>query len=212
MTELAEVSGKTRLYEELLFTEEQVTKRVDEMAEEIISQYDPENTLFVGLLNGALPFHSALMKSIAHLDPEFHPNAQFMTLSRYGENREPVEQPRLVMDLPNAYADLTGQVVVVVDDLIDEGVTLNRARDIMLSRGAAEVNSLVLVKKDKEFVPLGNQAIRGMVKFGFAAPDKWLTGMGMDDARLTIDSNRLGGEGNRWAPWIAIANPQPESE
>lgn len=180
------------LYEKILFTEDQVTARINEMAAEITERYDSSTTLFVSLLNGAQPFTAKLMSAIWRYDPNFHPNVQSMIISRYGPNREPGET-RVVTDLPPGYRDLTGRHVVVLDDLVDGGGTLEFAANHLLGYGADSVDKIVLVKKLKQST--GSE----VVMFGFETEDTWLTGMGMDDERLAS-------EGNRWAEWIAIAN------
>ncbi len=184
---------KPPLYKEMLFTADVVDARIAEMAAEIIKMYDSANTVFVSLLNGAQPFSSKLMRAIQLADPYFHSNVQSMIVSRYGPNREPGPLT-LVTDVPPSYRELTGKHVVLLDDLIDEGDTLDFAKAHLLEYGAENVDSIVLVKKRKD-TPIKE----GVVMFGFEAPNVWLTGMGMDD-------ERLGSEGNRWAGWIAIAN------
>jgi len=181
------------LYKELLFTKSQIEQRISEMAKEIIDKYDHTNTIFVSLLNGAQPFTSMLMYAIAELDPYFQPNVQSMIVSRYGPNREPGPL-RLVTDLPPDYRSLKGFKVILLDDLIDEGDTLEYAKEHLMGYGAESVDNVVLVRKIKDPTVQG-----GIALWGFEAPDVWLTGMGMDD-------ERLGKEGNRWGSWIAIAN------
>ncbi len=182
------------LYKELLFSADEVDARIREMAKEIIGKYDPRETIFVSLLNGAQPFSSKLMRAIQLQDSYFHPNVQSMIVSRYGPNREPGPLT-LVTDLPPSSRSLSGKRVVLLDDLIDEGDTLDFAKEHLLKYGAQKVDSIVLVKKKK-----GSSLPDGVSMYGFEAPDVWLTGMGMDD-------ERLGSEGNRWAGWIAVANP-----
>jgi hypoxanthine phosphoribosyltransferase len=184
---------KPALYKKILFNADQVNARIDEMAEKIIASYDSEATVFVSLLNGALPFSSKLMQAIQMRDPYYHPNVQSMIVSRYGRSRTPGPL-QLITDLPPNYRDLTGKHVVLIDDLIDEGDTLKYAEEHLLKYGAKRVDNVVLVKKTKDPAVEAHVAM-----FGFEAPDVWLTGMGMDD-------ERLGSEGNRWAGWIAIAN------
>ncbi|TAL14617.1 hypothetical protein EPN95_02335 [Patescibacteria group bacterium] len=184
---------KPPLYKEMLFTADEVDARINEMAIEIIKKYKSADTVFVSLLNGAQPFSSKLMQSIQANDPYFHPNVQSMIVSRYGRSREPGPLT-LVTDVPPSYRDLSGKRVVLLDDLIDEGDTLDFAKAHLMSYGAEQVESIVLVKKNKD-KPVKD----GVMMFGFEAPNVWLTGMGMDD-------ERLGPEGNRWAGWIAVAN------
>lgn len=188
-----ETATSGRLYKELLFTEAEVDARIAEIAAEITERYEPSTTIFVSLLNGAQPFTSKLMYAIQAHRPDYHPNVQSMIVSRYGINREP-GQLRLVTDLPSEYRDLNGYHVVVLDDLIDGGETLAFAREHLLSYGATGVEYVVLVRKQKD-----RPVPPALAMYGFETPDRWLTGMGMDDIRL-------GREANRWAGWIAIAN------
>jgi hypoxanthine phosphoribosyltransferase len=193
MSENGGTTAEGALYKEVLFTEAEVDARIAEMAADIVRKYDPTGTLFVSLLNGAQPFTAKLMRAIQAHDPHFHPNVQSMIVSRYGPNREP-GQLRLVTDLPPDYRALARYRVVLLDDLIDRGGTLQFATQHVLGYGAQQVDCIVLVKKRND-LPVEESS----VTYGFETPDVWLTGMGMDD-------NRMGSEANRWAGWIAIAN------
>lgn len=181
-------------FKEILYSEEQVNRRIGELAAEVIARYRDTNIIFVSLLNGAQPFTAKLMFAIQRLDPNFHPNVQSMIISHYGPNREPGLM-RLVTDLPPEYRDLTGMHAVVLDDLIDRGSTLQHAADHLRACGAERVESIVLVRKRKD-PPVSSNVV--MVGFD-DLPNVWLTGMGMDDQRTAPNANR-------WAGWIAIAN------
>jgi hypoxanthine phosphoribosyltransferase len=181
-------------YKAILYSEEQVSQRIDEMAAEVVARYRETKTIFVSLLNGAQPFTAKLMFAIQRLDPNFHPNVQSMIISHYGPNREPGPM-RVVTDLPPEYRDLSGVHAVVLEDLIDRGGTLHYAAHHLRACGAVSVESIVLVRKHKEPPVASN-----IVMVGFDdLPDVWLTGMGMDDQSTAT-------EANRWAGWIAIAN------
>ncbi|MFZ2059198.1 MAG: phosphoribosyltransferase family protein [Acidimicrobiales bacterium] len=182
------------LYKEILYTESEVDARIAAMAVDITRNYKGTDTLFVALLNGALPFTAKLMRAIQHHDPHFHPNVQSMIVSRYGSSREP-GKPHLVTDLPPDYRVLTGRHVVLLDDLVDGGGTTDLTERHLQGYGAEKVERIVLVKKLKK-----PPVKCSLAMYGFEAPDLWLTGMGMDNAHLAP-------EANRWAGWIAIANP-----
>src|SRR5262252_3744861 len=126
----------------ILYSEGQVSERIDEMAADIIGRYQETRTIFVSLLNGAQPFTAKLMFAIQRLDPNFHPNVQSLIISHYGPNREPGPM-RVVTDLPPEYRDLTGMHAVVLDDLIDRGDTLHFAAEHLRARGAESVESIV---------------------------------------------------------------------
>lgn len=193
MSESGGTTAQGCLYKEMLYTEAEVDARIAEMAADIVRKYDSTGTLFVSLLNGAQPFTAKLMCAIQAHDPHFHPNVQSMIVSRYGPNRES-GQLRLVTDLPPDYRALAKYRIVLLDDLVDRGDTLQYARQHVLGYGAQQVDCVVLVKKITD-LPIEDSTIM----YGFETPDVWLTGMGMDD-------NRIGPEANRWAGWIATAN------
>jgi hypoxanthine phosphoribosyltransferase len=181
-------------YNAILYSEEQVSQRIDEMAADVITRYRDTKTIFVSLLNGAQPFTAKLMFAIQRLEPNFHPNVQSLIISHYGPNREPGPM-HIVTDLPPEYRVLTGVLAVVLDDLVDRGGTLQYAAEHLRACGAESVESIVLVRKHKD-PPVDTN----IVLIGFDdAPDVWLTGMGMDDVSTAP-------EANRWAGWIAIAN------
>ncbi|HET9098694.1 MAG TPA: hypothetical protein VFN51_03700, partial [Candidatus Saccharimonadales bacterium] len=92
----------------ILYTQDQIEDRIADMAQEIVAKYDPKTTVFVSLLNGAVPFTFLLMQAILRLKPEFHPNVQHMYVSRYGDNRE-AGKLKVIDDLPPDYRDLHGR-------------------------------------------------------------------------------------------------------
>jgi hypoxanthine phosphoribosyltransferase len=188
------MSERSANFKEILYSAEQVSQRIDEMAAEVIARYRNTRTIFVSLLNGAQPFTAKLMFAIQRLDPNFHPNVQSMIVSHYGPNREPGAM-RLVTDLPPEYRDLTGMHAVVLEDLVDKGSTLQYAAEHLRACGAESVESVVLVRKHKEPPVNSNVVLVGFDDL----PDVWLTGMGMDDVATAR-------EANRWAAWIAVAN------
>lgn len=194
------MSAETPRFKQELYTPEQVDVRIEEMAGQLLEMYKGKKVLFVQLLGGSQPFATKLMFALAKLDPDFQPNLQAMIISRYGESREAAEM-KLVADLPEKYRDLAGYDVVLLDDLIDEGLTLEFARQILLDHGAESVENVVLVKKEKTTA----QVVGSVALYGFTAPDEWLVGMGMDDPRV-------GAEGERWYAGIAIANDEVSNE
>lgn len=185
------------LHGDILFSEVQVDRRIDAMASEIVIRYKGQRVLFVGLLKGGLPFAAKLMTAIVRADPRFHPNLELIGMSRYGENREPGETT-ITTPLRPKYHDLRGYRVVLVEDLLDSGGTIQDARMYLSQFGAPmeSIDAIVLLRKKKN-PPSATQVT--MIGFDDVA-DQWLTGMGCDD-------ERLGTEANRWAAYIAVANP-----
>lgn len=171
----------------MLFTEAEVTKRINELATEIIQRHNATKPLFVCLLRGGAPFASKLMFAIAAQDPSFHPELDYITVKTYGDKRVD-RPPELIFDLaPNTKPQ--GRTVILLDDVLDKGGTADFADRYMREQhGAAAVELVVLVQKEVERTVYPQATL-----WGFEAPSQWLTGMGMDDARITREANRWNG-------------------
>lgn len=156
------------------------------MASEVIERYRFKNPLFVCLLRGGAPFASQLLFNITTQSPAFHPEMDYMTVKTYS-NRRASKPPELVMDLaPDT--DTKGRTVIVLDDVLDEGGTADFVSNYLLKRGAASVDMVVLVQKQKA----RGKYIEASL-FGFEAPDEWVIGMGMDDHRVQKEAYRWAG-------------------
>jgi hypoxanthine phosphoribosyltransferase len=185
-------SSAPALYATVLHSAEEVDRRIDEMAEELVERYRDTNPLFVCLLRGGAPFATRLMFAVARLDPHFHPELDYVTVRTYASERS-ASHPELVMGLAPG-TDIHGRTVVMLDDVLDRGHTAGFTAGYLRLLGAASVDLVVLMQKSfaREHFPTATI-------HGFEAPDEWLTGMGMDDARLARDANR-------WLGDLAIAN------
>ena len=179
-------------YKSLLVDNTALQLKIDELADKVIERYQGKNPLFVCLLRGGAPFASLLMFAIAAKNPNFHPEMDYMTIRAYGDKRvdNPVE---LIMDLSPS-SNPHHRHIVLLDDVLDKGVTAEFARDHLLNKGATAVDLVVLIQKQKERSHYGDATI-----YGFDSPPDWLTGMGLDDVRIAP-------EANRWAQFIALAN------
>ncbi len=186
-------SSNSRLYKQLLADETAVTRRIEELASEVIVRYKDKDPLFICLLRGGAPFASQLMFAITRKDPNFYPELDYMTIKTYGDER--VEAGvELIMDLsPSTKAK--NRLVVLLDDVLDKGITADFAQKYLLrTHNAAKVESIVLIQKNRE-----RAQYKTATMFGFEAPADWLTGMGLDDSRISR-------EANRWAGYVAVAN------
>lgn len=173
-------------------TAAEVTARIDALATEIVTRYKSQAPLFVSLLRGSAAFTAQLMFAIARCDPDFHPEVDYMTVSTYGSGRQG-SAPEIVMDLsPSTVVD--GRVIVILDDILDKGLTSAFTRDHLLARGALRADLVVLAQKD---TPRAHGETATL--YGFLVPDAWIIGMGMDDARVARD-------GYRWLDYLAIAD------
>lgn len=178
-------------FEEIFATEEQVHDRIDEMACELVQKFRGQEPLFVNLLRGGSAFSVDLMRAIVRHDPDFHPELDNMTISRFGSQRKG-GKPRVVTDLSPA-TEIEDRTVIMLDEVLDEGHTADFTKRYLELRGAAEVHLVVLLRK------VGAQKAFGEpLLCGFDAPNEWLVGMGMDDFSTKK-------EAHRWLPYIAIA-------
>ena len=158
-----------------------VDHKINQIAEQILKDY-PATPLFVALMRGAAPFASKLMFAIAKLQPDYQPELDYMMVSTYGQNRT-ASQPVVVTDLAPSTV-VQDRPVVLLDDVIDQGITSDFVKDLLLSRGATEVKLAVLATKD---VPARQSQAD---YYGFDAGDKWLVGMGLDDVKVTNEAYR----------------------
>ncbi len=182
-------------YEKILFTEEEVTARIGDMAAEIRHRYRSDDPLFVCLLRGANPFASQLMFSIAEQDMYFHPEMDYMAIVTYGKSRIP-RPPKIKFGLAPS-TRVEDRPVVIIDDILDTGVSAARAESYMEERNATSVDLVVLAQKVKDEQRQRKNWSQATI-FGFETEDRWITGYGMDDARQ-------GDEANRWLKCIALA-------
>lgn len=156
---------------EPLFSAAQIAAAVQRMAVELEAHYGNERPVKVlALMNGALWFAADLLRL---LPPNFL--LETVRVSSYGAGRE--TSGRLSWKSPAPYCE--GQRVLVLDDVLDSGITLTAVRHELLRLGAAEVRTAVVVDK-----PSGRQEDCQADYVGFTAPGGFLVGYGMDANEL----------------------------
>lgn len=166
-----------------LFSAQEVDATIATMASSIIAKMKGKNPLFVALLRGAAPFTAKLMFEIAYQAPDMHPEVDYMTVKTYGTGRA-VGKPQIIMDI-NPDTEVKGRTVIVLDDVLDQGVTSSFVANSMRERGASEILLAVLVEKD---IVRTNQPHADFACFHAGA--EWLVGMGMDDTAVARDGYR----------------------
>lgn len=176
----------------LLASPDEVLAAINRVADEIIRDYSNESPLFVSLLRGAAPFSSQLLFAISRLEPNRHPELDYMTVSTYGDERT-AGQPRIVTDLAPETV-VKGRPVIILDDVLDKGITADFVAKHLLTKGAASVKLAVLVDKktDRTHPIAADYAC-------LQTDDVWLAGMGMDDAATAT-------EAYRWSDYIIEIN------
>lgn len=156
--------------EKVLVTEEEIKTRVKELGKEITEAYQDENLLVIGILRGSVMFMSELVKYI-----EFPVEIDFMAVSSYGRNSKSSGVVRIIKDLEE---DITGRNILIVEDIIDTGLTLTYLMGNLMSRGAKSVKIVTLL--DKPDRRTNDIAIDFK---GFEIPDEFVIGFGLDYAQ-----------------------------
>jgi hypoxanthine phosphoribosyltransferase len=169
MTTNPEVAEKQagRELKRIVYTEEDIQRRVLEMAREITDSHEPgEELLVLGLLKGSFIFMADLVRNIHHplqLD--------FLVASSYGNATESSGDVRLLYD---PEASLEGRSVILVEDIIDSGNTLNRLIPLLEARGPSSLEVCALLHKRAA------ELDREVKWVGFDAPLEFLVGYGLD--------------------------------
>jgi hypoxanthine phosphoribosyltransferase len=154
---------------EVLIDEPALRRRVEELGEEISVDYDGRDVLLVGVLKGAVFFMADLMRELS-LPCEI----DFMAISSYGEGTDSSGVVRILKDLDS---NITGRHVLVVEDIIDTGLTLSY---LMRNLGAREPASLEVCSL---LVKHGRRETDVPVKYvGFEIPNRFVVGYGLDFA------------------------------
>ena len=152
---------------DVVVSEERLLRRIDELGAEISADYADRPPLLVGVLKGAFTFMSDLSRSI-RLPVEI----DFMAVSSYGSATRTSGVVRIVKDLD---ADLAGRHVLVVEDIVDSGLTLNYLRRYLWARGPASLEVCALLVKE------GRQRTDPDLRYvGFRIPPDFVVGYGLD--------------------------------
>jgi hypoxanthine phosphoribosyltransferase len=153
----------------VLVDADEVQQRVAQLGKEITSDFADEPPLLVGVLKGAFMFMADLSRSI-DLPVEF----DFMAVSSYGSATRTSGVVRIVKDLD---IDLTGRRVLIVEDIVDSGLTLSYLRKNLLARGPASLDVCALLVKE------GLQRNDPDLRYtGFRIPPVFVVGYGLDAA------------------------------
>jgi hypoxanthine phosphoribosyltransferase len=146
---------------------EDLGRRVRALGAEITADYEGRAPLLVGVLKGAFMFMSDLARAI-DLPVEF----DFMAISSYGHSTRSSGVVRIVKDLD---IDLTDRDVIIVEDIIDSGLTLNYLRRNLLARNPASLEVCALLVRDD------HRLAEGILRYeGFRIPSDFVVGYGLD--------------------------------
>lgn len=161
----------TTTYKDLqvLYSREQISARVAEIGEEITRDLNGERLVMVGVLKGAAPFLSDLARAI-RVDATF----DFVAVSSYGRGRTSSGAVKLIKDLDES---VEGKNVLIVEDILDTGLTLSYLRKIMLQHRPKSLRIAALLDKPSRRIEKIDADY-----VGFSIPNLFVIGYGMDYA------------------------------
>jgi hypoxanthine phosphoribosyltransferase len=168
----------------VLVEEEQIRRRVQEIGKQIARDYDGKEPLFVGILKGSFIFMADLVRAV-----ELHSRVDFMAVSSYGNKSVTTGAVKIQKDLSE---DIEGQDVVIVEDILDSGITLSYLTKYLRNRNPASIRIVTLLDK-----PSRRIAKVTADYVGFEVPDAFVVGYGLDYAQKY-----------RSLPYIGVLKPE----
>lgn len=154
---------------EILVSYDEIQKRVKELGQQITQDYKGKDLMLIGVLKGAFVFLGDLIKNI-----EIPLTIDFMAVSSYGNSTESSGVVRILKDLEGS---IEGKDILIVEDIIDTGLTLNYLVNNLKSRGANSVKICTLLDKPERRLIEVELAYKG-----FDIPDEFVVGYGIDFA------------------------------
>ncbi|EZP74880.1 hypoxanthine phosphoribosyltransferase [Parageobacillus genomosp. 1] len=153
--------------QKILITEEQIQEKVKELGKILTEEYDGRFPLAVGVLKGAMPFMADLLK---HIDTYLE--MDFMDVSSYGNATVSSGEVKILKDLNTS---VEGRDILIIEDIIDSGLTLSYLVDLFRYRKANSIKIVTLLDK-----PSGRKADIQADYAGFIVPDEFVVGYGLD--------------------------------
>ena len=172
----------------VLYSEEELKKRVQEMGDELYEMYKDKNPLFLMVLKGSFIFMADLVRAC-----QLKSDMEFIAVSSYQNGTSSSGNVQIRHDLQQ---DITGRDVIVVEDILDSGNTLYFLRDYFLAKGAASVAVVTLLDK-----PSRRQKPIYADLAGFEVPNEFVVGYGLDYA-----------EKYRNLPYVGVLKPEIYTE
>ena len=155
--------------ERILLTEAQLKERVAELGRQITEDYAGREPIFVGVLKGCFIFMADLLRSV-----ELHCRMDFMGVSSYGDGTTTAGAVKINKDLSR---DIAGKDVIIVEDILDSGVTLSYLKNYLSVRQPASIKIITLLDK-----PSRRKADITADYSGFEVEDAFVVGYGLDYA------------------------------
>ena len=155
---------------EILITEEEILAKVVELGEQISRDYEGKNLLLLGTLKGAVPFIADLARAIV-LPLEI----DYMAISSYGNTTQSSGVVRILKDLEGP---IDQKHVLIVEDIVDSGLTLHYQMDVLRQRHPMSLRVCALLDKRRERIRVVKLDYKG-----FQIPNRFVVGYGLDYAQ-----------------------------
>jgi len=168
----------------ILYSEQQLQSKVQELGAQITADYQDKDLVIIGILKGAVVFLADLIKEI-----KLPLELDFMVISSYGKSTRASGVVRILKDLEK---DITGRDVLIVEDIVDTGLTLSYLKENLHARGPASLKICSLLDKPSRRKVTLNPDYKGYV-----IPDEFVVGYGLDFA-----------ERYRNLPYIGVLKPE----
>ncbi len=169
---------------EVLFTEQQLADKVKELGARITADYEGKNPLIVSVLKGSYVFMADLTRQI-----DTACNVDFMVVSSYGNGTKTSGEVQIIKDIGQK---IEGRDLIIVEDILDSGVTLSYLIKVLKARGVRSIRLCTLLSK-----PERHKVEVPVDYLGFEIPDEFVVGYGLDYA-----------EKYRNLPYIGILKPE----
>ena len=170
--------------ERILFSEEQLKERIAALGAELTRDYEDKNPIFVGVLKGCFVFMADLLRNV-----DVYCTMDFMSVSSYGDGVTSTGAVKINKDLSR---DIAGRHVIIVEDILDSGITLSYLKKYLSVRNPASISIVTLLDK-----PARRRADVQADYVGFEVEDAFVVGYGLDYA-----------EKYRNLPYIGILKPE----
>ncbi|WP_079524795.1 MULTISPECIES: hypoxanthine phosphoribosyltransferase [Halobacillus] len=153
--------------EKILISEEEIQEKCKEMGAQLTEEYNGRFPLAIGVLKGAMPFMGDLLKRV-----ETHLEMDFMDVSSYNGGMRSSGEVKIVKDLDT---QVEGRDLLIIEDIIDSGLTLSYLVDLFKYRKAKSIKIVTLLDK-----PTGRTSHIKADTIGFDVPDEFVVGYGLD--------------------------------
>lgn len=155
--------------DEILISEQQLHRRVKQIADQLMEDYRGKDLVMIGILNGAVVFYIDLL-----MEMDMPVEMNFMAVSSYGNSTVSSGRVRIEYDLE---ADIEGKHVLIVEDIVDSGKTMESLIDLLQTRKPASIKICTLLDKEER-----REVNLNLDYVGFKVPDVFIVGYGLDYA------------------------------